>query len=224
MEKNVVEMGRDFLADFIGFERGVFYTLKKLLSDPCEVVEAYKAKDSRICTPFSLIVLVFSLFFFVSVKIGLDSRFFAMAENLAIKLGTPEISSIASFIWSNLSYLLSAYVALTCGILSFFTRKLNLSFYDHVVANLYFNALGMVLMTLLVSVLPLINYDYDIFNIIGVAVGLVIIKLKKVKLRLYFYYPEEVRKDLKKPMLISGLFLGLLMSLPISWLVINTRF
>ena len=71
MEKGIVEIGRDFLADFIGLERGVFFTFKKLLFDPLEVMEAYKAKDPRVCTPFSLIVLVLVYSFLLLTSLGL---------------------------------------------------------------------------------------------------------------------------------------------------------
>lgn len=216
-------MGRDFLADFVGFEQGVFFAIKRMLFEPCEVVDAYKEKDSRICTPFSLIVLIFSLFYFVSVKIGLDSRLMAIADRISAKEKIPLISSIASLIWTNLPFLLSAYVVLTCGFLSLFTRKLDLSFYDHVVANLYNLAVIIAPLTLLISVLPLINFNPDIFNLMMAAMFLVIIHLKKIKLRILFYYPEDVRDKLKKPMILSGTMMTIVLLAPFFWLIFRGR-
>jgi hypothetical protein len=223
MQKGIIEISRDFLSDFVGFERGVFYTIKKLLLDPFEVVEAYKEKDSRICTPFSLIVLVFSLFFFVSMKIGLDSRMLALADKFAAIARIPEISSFAPLLWSNLPFLLSVYVVLTCGFLSLFTRKLNLSFYDHVVANLYNLAVIMAPLTLLILILPLINFNPDIFNLMMAAMFMVIIYLKKIKLRILFYYPEDVRDKLKKPMIFSGIMMSIVLLAPFFGLIFRGR-
>lgn len=216
-------MSRDFLADFVGFERGVFYTIKKLLFEPYEVVEAYKEKDSRICTPFSLIVLVFSLFFFVSMKIGLDSRMLALADKFAAIARIPEISSFAPLLWSNLPFLLSVYVVLTCGFLNLFTLKLNLSFYDHVVANLYNLAVIMAPLTLLILVLPLINFNANIFNLMMAAMFLGVIYMRKIKLRILFYYREDVRDKLKKPMVFSGIMMTLVILAPFFWLIFRGR-
>ena len=223
MQKGILEISRDFLSDFVGFERGVFYTIKKLLFDPYEVVEAYKEKDSRICTPFSLIVLVFSLFFFVSMKIGLDSRLFALADKLAAKAKIPEIASLAPLVWTNLPFLLSVYVVLACGFLSLFTRKLNLSFYDHLVANLYNLAVSMAPFTLLILTLPLINFNPNIFNLIMAAMFMLIIYMKKIKLRILFYYPEDARDRLKKYMILSGIMLAIVLLAPFFWLIISGR-
>ena len=223
MEKGITEIARDFLADFVGFERGVFYTIKKLAFEPYEVVEAYKEKDSRICTPFSLIVLVFSLFFFVSLKIGLESRIFAKAEKLAAIVKIPEIAWLAPLIWTNLPFLMSVYVVLTCGFLSLFTRKMNLSFYDHVVANLYNMAVIMAPITVLVLILPLINFNQHIFNLIMAGLFMVIIYMKKFKLRILFYYREEVRAQMKKPMIISGILMSIMMLAPLFWLIFTGR-
>jgi hypothetical protein len=223
MEKGVVEIGRDFLADFIGLERGVFYTVKKLLFDPQGVMEAYKAKDTRVCTPFSLIVLVFGFFFFVSLQTGLDSRIFAKAEKIAGKSGIPEIATLTPLVWSNLPFLVSVYVILTCSFLSLFTKKLNLSFYDHVVANLYNSAVIMAMVSFLVSVLPLIDFNGELFNLMMAGMFLATIFVKKIKLRILFYYPENVRDKLKKPMMISGIIMSLLLLAPLFWLIFIGR-
>jgi len=223
MQKGIIEISRDFLSDFVGFERGVFYTFKRLLFDPFEVVEAYKEKDSRICTPFSLIVLVFSFFFFVSLKIGLDSRLFALADKLAAKAKIPEIASLAQLIWTNLPFLMSVYVVLTCGFLSLFTRKLDLSFYDHVVANLYNLAVLMAPITILLLILPLINFNAEIFNLLMGGLFLTTIYLKKIKLRILFYYPEEVRTSLKKHMVISGILMTFLLLSPLFYLIFTGK-
>jgi hypothetical protein len=223
MEKGIVEIGRDFLADFIGLERGVFYTIKKLLFDPQEVMEAYKAKDSRVCTPFSLIVLVFGFFFFVSLQTGLDVRIFAKAEKIAGKSGIPEIATLTPLVWSNLPFLVSVYVILTCSFLSLFTKKLQLSFYDHVVANLYNLAVVMALVSFLVSSLPLINFDPNLFNLMMTVMFLAIIFVKKIKLRILFYYPENVRNKLKKPMILSSILMALVLYIPIIWLLFSGR-
>ena len=223
MEKGIVEIGRDFLADFIGLERGVFYTIKKLLFDPQEVMEAYKGKDSRVCTPFSLIVLVFGFFFFVSLQTGLDVRIFAKAEKIAGKSGIPEIATLTPLVWSNLPFLVSVYVILTCSFLSLFTKKLNLSFYDHVVANLYNLAVVMALVSFLVSVLPLINFDPNLFNLMMTVMFLAIIFVKKIKLRILFYYPENVRAKLKKPMVLSSILMALVLYLPFFWMFFSGR-
>lgn len=223
MQKNVVEIGRDFLADFVGFERGVLYTFKKLLIDPYEVVEAYKVKDPRICTPFSLIVLVFSLFFFVSLQTGLDDVIFAKADKMASKTGILWIGTVAPFLWSNLTLLLSCYVVMTCAFLSIFTRKLELSFYDHVVANLYNLAIIMAPTTLLVLLLPLIDFDFDIFNLMVIALSVVILYLKKIRLRILFYYREDVRHQLKKPMFFSGMLMAVVVLIPFILVIIRSR-
>lgn len=223
MEKGVVEIGRDFLADFIGLERGVFYTLKKLLFNPLEVVEAYKNKDSRVCTPFSLIVLVFGIFFFVASQVGVDRLIFNKVERFSKAAGIPEIAAFVPLVWTNLPFIISVYIVVTCSILALFTTKLNLSFYDHVVANLYNTAVAMLPYSALLLFLPLIKFNQIIFYLLLMAMGLLTIKLKSVKLRILFYYPEEVRDALKKPMVISGTFLALLLLLPMFWLIFIGR-
>jgi hypothetical protein len=107
--------------------------------------------------------------------------------------------------------------------MALFTKKLQLSFYDHVVANLYNLAVSMVPFSALILILPLINYNQIIFYLLISATALLMIKLKTVKLRILFYYPEEVRVALKKPMMISGLFLALLMLSPMFWLIFTGR-
>jgi hypothetical protein len=223
MQKGIIEIGRDFLADFVGFERGVFYTIKRLLLEPEEVVESYKAKDSRICTPFSLIVLVFSLFFFVALQTGLDGRIFVKAEELAVKSGIPEIATLTSVVWSNLPLLVSAYVILTCAFLSMFTRKLELSFYDHVVANLYNLSVVMALLTIMVSLLPLIDFNPGFFSLMMIFMGLATIFFKKIKLRILYYYPGEVRVKLKNPMVFSSLTMAFVLYIPLFWLFFTGR-
>jgi hypothetical protein len=223
MEKGIVEIGRDFLADFIGLERGVFYTIKKLLFNPLEVMEAYKAKDSRVCTPFSLIVRVFGIFFFVADQVGVDSLIFNKAERFSKAIGIPKIAGLVPLVWSNLPFILSVYIVAACSFMALFTKKLQLSFYDHVVANLYNLAVSMVPFSALILILPLINYNQIIFYLLISATALLMIKLKTVKLRILFYYPEEVRVALKKPMMISGLFLALLMLSPMFWLIFTGR-
>jgi hypothetical protein len=223
MEKGIIEMGRDFLADFVGFERGVFYTIKKLAFEPYEVVEAYKAKDSRICTPFSLIVLVFGVFFFVAGQTGVDQFLFTKIERLSKVAGIPEIAALIPLFWANLPFILSVYIVLTCSFLALLTRKLQLSFYDHVVANLYNLAVSMLPFSALILILPIINFNQTIFYLLMSATALLMIKLKAIKLRILFYYPEEVRDALKKPMMISGLFLILLMLAPLFWLIFTGR-
>jgi uncharacterized protein with PQ loop repeat len=212
MNKGVFEMGRDFLADFIGLERGVFYTAKKLLLNPHEVVESYKAKDSRICTPFSFIVLVFSFFFFVTYQVGLESFIFRKAEQLSAVTGIPAIGAYFPFAWANLPFLFSMYIVLHCGFLSALTKKLNLSFYDHVVANLNNSAIAMVPITMLFFVLPITDFNPNIFFVLMVGFSLSMIFLKKFKLRILYYYPEEVRHSLKRPMFITGILMGLSLS------------
>ena len=223
MEKGVVEIGRDFLADFVGFERGVFYTIKKLAFEPYQVVEAYKAKDSRICTPFSLIVLVFGFFFFIASQTGVERLIFIKVERISRLAGIPEIAALAPLVWANLPFILSVYIVAACSFMALFTKKLQLSFYDHVVANLYNLAVSMLPFSVLILILPLINYNEMIFYLLISATALLMIKLKTIKLRILFYYPEEVRDALKKPMMISGLFLGLLMLLPMFWLIFTGR-
>jgi hypothetical protein len=199
------------------------YTFRKLLIDPYEVVEAYKYKDPRICTPFSLIVLVFSLFFFVSLQTGLDDVIFAKADKMASKTGILWIGTVAPFLWSNLTLLLSCYVVMTCAFLSIFTRKLELSFYDHVVANLYNLAIIMAPTTILILFLPLIDFDFDIFNLMIIGLSIVILFLKKIRLRILFYYREDVRNQLKKPMFFSGMLMALVVLIPFILLVIRSR-
>lgn len=216
-------MSRDFLADFIGLERGVFYTIKKLLFEPYEVVEAYKNKDSRICTPFSLIVLVFSFFFFVTYRSGVEEHFFKKVSRLAAKSGIHEIAEYFPLVWANLPFLFSLYILLASFFLAIFTRKLNLSFYDHVVANLYNFAVFMAPFTFLLLFLPLIDFNPDIFNLLMVGLFLTTIYLKKIKLRILFYYPEEVRTSLKKYMVISGILMALLLLSPLFFLILTGK-
>jgi len=223
MEKGIVDMGRDFLADFVGFERGVFYTLKNLLFRPLEVVEAYKAKDPRVCTPFSLIVLVFGIFFFVAGQTGADLLVFRKAKRISKAAGIPDVAGLVSLVWANLPFIISVYILATCSVLSLMTKKLRLSFYDHVVANLYHLAVSMLPFSLLLLVLPLIHFNGMVFYLLMAALGLLSIKLKTIKLRILIYYPEEMRIALKKPMMLSGLFLALLMLLPLLWLVFTGR-
>jgi hypothetical protein len=71
--------------------------------------------------------------------------------------------------------------------------------------------------------LPLIKFNQIIFYLLLMAMALLTIKLKSVKLRILFYYPEEVRDALKKPMVISGTFLALLLLLPMFWLIFIGR-
>ncbi len=223
MEKGIVEIGRDFLADFIGLERGVFFTFKKLLFDPLEVMEAYKAKDPRVCTPFSLIVLVFGIFFFVANQVGVDGLIFNKAERFSKAIGIPKIAGLVPLVWSNLPFIISVYIVATCSLLALLTRNLKLSFYDHVVANLYNTSIAMLPYSVLLLFLPLINFNEMIFYLLMAAMGLLTIKLKTVKIRILFYYPEEVRAALVKPMLISGMFMLMLMLAPLFWLIFNGR-
>ena len=219
MEKSIVEIGRDFLADFIGLERGVFYTIKKLLFNPLEVMEAYKAKDSRVCTPFSLIVLVFGIFFFVAGQVGVDSLIFNKAERFSKAIGIPEIAGLVPLVWSNLPFIISVYVVATCSFLALLTRNLKLSFYDHVVANLYNTAVAMLPYSAILLFLPLINFNQVVFYLLISAMSILMIKMKTIKLRILFYYPEEVRAALKRPMIISGIFMSILLLAPLFWLI-----
>lgn len=223
MEKGIVEIGRDFLADFIGLERRVFYTIKKLLFNPLEVMEAYKAKDSRVCTPFSLIVLVFGIFFFVADQVGVDSLIFNKAERFSKAIGIPEIAGLVPLVWSNLPFIISVYTVATCSILALFTRNLKLSFYDHVVANLYNTAVAMLPYSAILLFLPLINFNQVVFYLLISAMSILMIKMKTVKLRILYYYPEEVRVALKKPMIISGIFMSMLLLAPLFWLIFIGR-
>ena len=223
MNKGVFEMGRDFLADFVGLERGVFFTLKKLFFNPLEVVESYKEKDPKVCTPFSLIVLVFSIFFIITNQIGLDGKILLAANKLSTIAGIPEAGRLAPFLWSNLPFLVSGYIILTCGLLAWLTQKLHLSFYDHVIANLYNLAATVAPLSLIVLILPLIDFNMNIFNLLMAGMFLLIIKTKKVKLRILYYYPEEVRDALKKPMVISGVSLTLILLSPLFYLIYICR-
>lgn len=223
MEKGVVEIGRDFLADFVGFERGVFFTIRKLAYEPHEVVEAYKAKDPRVCTPFSLIVLVFGIFFFIASQTGTDLLIFKKAEKLSSLAQIPMIATLVPVIWTNLPFILSLYVIIACSFMALFTKKLQLSFYDHVVANLYNMAVSMLPFSLLLLALPLIGYNEMIFYFLMSGMGLLIIKLKTFRLRIIYYYREEVQQALVKPMMLSGLFLAFLLLSPLFWLIFNGR-
>jgi len=223
MEKGIVEIGRDFLADFVGLERGVFYTAKKLLFDPLEVVEAYKAKDTRVCTPFSLIVIVFGFFFLTSNKTGTDTFIFVRAGRFAKITGIAAINDVVPFIWSNLPFLMSLFIVVVCFVLSLMTKRLNLSFYDHIVANLYNLAITMVPVSLLILILPLIDFNPNIFNLLMAGTSILMIKMKRLKLRILFYYPEEVRAGLKKPMMVSGFLMAVILLTPMIWLIISGR-
>jgi len=223
MEKGIFEIGRDFLADFVGFERGVFFTLKKLLFNPLEVVEDYKNKDSRVCTPFSLIVLIFGFFFLTSNKTGTDTFIFVRAGRFAKITGIAAINDVVPLIWTNLPFFMSLFTVVGCFVLSLMTKSLKLSFYDHIVANLYNLAITMVPVSLLILILPLIDFNPNIFNLLMAGTSILMIKMKSLKLRILFYYPEEVRAGLKKPMMVSGFLMAVILLTPMFWLIISGR-
>jgi hypothetical protein len=52
---------------------------------------------------------------------------------------------------------------------------------------------------------------------------LAIIFVKKIKLRILFYYPENVRAKLKKPMILSSILMALVLYIPIIWLLFSGR-
>jgi hypothetical protein len=220
MNKGIVEIGRDFFADFIGFERGVFYTLKLLLFDPYAVVEAYKQKeDLKICTPFSLIALMSGFFLIIANLIGLEERVFQFTTSFSKSIGYPFLAEIFSEIWTNLPILISLYIVIGCIVLSLFTRKLGLSFYDHLVANLYNLSVSFAVASLVILVFPLIHFDSVLMLLLVAAAVILVILLKKVKLRILFYYPEDCRLALKLPMMLSGLVMALFLYTPLFVLI-----
>jgi uncharacterized membrane protein len=137
--------------------------------------------------------------------------------------GFPELAGMVPLVWANLPFIVSVYIVVTCSVLAILTRNLQLSFYDHVVANLYNLSAAMLPFSLLILILPLINFNGVTFYLLMAAVGLLIVKVKTIKLRILYYYPEEVRDGLKKPMMISGLFLSLMMLSPLFWLLFTGR-
>jgi len=81
----------------------------------------------------------------------------------------------------------------------------------------------MVPVSLLILILPLIDFNPNIFNLLMAGTSILMIKMKRLKLRILFYYPEEVRAGLKKPMMVSGFLMAVILLTPMIWFIISGR-
>jgi len=149
LEKKLSAIGKEFVKDFVGYDRGFLITLVTLVKNPGTVVEDYKNHQGHFTSPFSLIAFATSAFY-LSAEFCIDWE--QIRQFLVSSTEKPGLKTLFSFTAGMLSRFVWVVPILmqfmVSAIVARMTRNLGLSFYDHLVCGLYYVSIYLLVLTL----------------------------------------------------------------------------
>lgn len=153
----------DLIKDSIGFDRGFYFTIHDLFVKPVVVFDSYLNSEKKYLSPFSLLGISITIYYLIAGFL-IDWEVVSESSKYGAKLYDDWLNTLAKNPKKGLAYdqilvpfiegfilLASKYVAVLVvaiqlpflGLLTFFTRKTNLRFYQHLVASSYNSSISL---------------------------------------------------------------------------------
>jgi hypothetical protein len=204
MNKKLIDIGKDFTKDLIGFDRGILITILTLIKSPITVVKGYQEKSSTYTSPFSLIAFSTALILLVGQWIvpwdALKADFTGLVNTYLGGNNDIFLYFIFRLIKNYLAVTFITIAIVNSAISSVLTRKIQITFYDHVVSHLYHASVSILTITVILFFSFL---RPGIF--ICVAIGILVLIKVKFSINILRYYETTNKTRLASSIYASNI-------------------